>query len=266
MNLLAEGAFIGRIEELLTPDEYNNFIEQSKIARNFIQNHRDLLTCKYDYSNREDHEDHSISISKVQERDKYVKESNLEIHQKWYYINHGDLPNEYFRDLTIMITKKHYPEFPKDLSNQFWGNATFTLYEEGNFINDHRDGLDPDRLCVVLIYFSDPDSYSSNSGGELIIRTAHDEIKKVDPILGNYCVLDFSQNNLDHNVLRVNDDFKRYAYIHFIESEDFVEFLYPQKKKLEIIEKIKEDISELKRENRELKEELVNMNSKKKLI
>lgn len=236
MNLLAEGAYIGRLEEILDPSEYSDFINQSKIARDLIQDKRNLLTCKYDYSYRNDHEDHSISISEVKERDEYVKENNLDVQQKWYYLNNGDLPNEYFRDLSLRIVKKHYPDFPGDLHEHFWGNATFTLYEEGNFINEHKDGLDPDRLCVVLIYFSESDSYTSKSGGELVIRTAHDETKKVEPIIGNYCVLDFSENNLDHNVLNVSGDFKRYAYIHFIESESFVDFLSPQKKKLEVIE------------------------------
>jgi Rps23 Pro-64 3,4-dihydroxylase Tpa1-like proline 4-hydroxylase len=281
MNLLAEGAFVGRLDELLTPEEYSHFIDQSIIAREFIQDNRNLLSCRYDHSDRKDHEDHSISIDLVHEMDKHIKDNGFTVHQKWYYLNHGGLPNEYFRDLTILITKKHYPDFPKDISNQFWGNATFTLYEEGNFINVHKDGLDPDRLCVVLIYFSDPESYTQHTGGELVITTAHDETKKVEPVLGNYCVLDFSENNLHHSVSMVNGDFKRYTYVHFIESDDFVEYLHPQKKKIEVAEMQERNrktetektikkhiyrISILEKENINLKEALRNKGVKKKLL
>ena len=244
MNLIAEGAYIGKIQDLLSDSEYSHFIDQSKIARDLIQEKRNLLTCKYDHSDRKDDENHSVSIENVKERDEYVEENNLSITQKWYYLNNRDLPNEYFRDLSVLVTKKHYPDFPFDLSNNFWGNATFSLYEKDNFINEHKDGLDPDRLCAVLIYFSDPDSYKESSGGELVITTAHGEIKMVDPILGNYCVLDFSQNNLEHEVLKVNDRFQRYTYIHFIESDDFIEILSDHKKKLGIIEYREESMSE----------------------
>jgi Rps23 Pro-64 3,4-dihydroxylase Tpa1-like proline 4-hydroxylase len=257
MNLLAEGAYIGKISDLLSDSEYSHFVNQSKIARDLIQSNRNLLTCKYDYSDRKEDDDHSISISKVQERDEYVEENHLSIHQKWYYLNNGNLPNEYFRDLSILITKKHYPDFTGDLSDRFWGNATFSLYEEGNFIDEHRDGLDPDRLCVVLIYFSDPDSYKKSSGGELVITTAHGEIKMVDPILGNYCILDFSQNNLEHEVLKVNDEFQRYTYIHFIESDNFVEILSDHKKKLSMIEYREESMIEKIRCLEESNEDLI---------
>jgi Rps23 Pro-64 3,4-dihydroxylase Tpa1-like proline 4-hydroxylase len=244
MNLLIEGAYIGKIQELLSEDEYLYFIEKSKIARDLIQSKRDSLSCKYDYDHRKDGEDHSISLDMISERDEYVKKNNFEVEQKWYFLNDGELPNEYFRDLTVLITKKHYPDFPFDLSDSFWGNATFSLYEKDNFIKKHKDGLDPDRLCVVLIYFSDPNDHKESSGGELMITTSHDETKLVKPILGNYCVLDFSENNLYHEVLKVNDEFQRYAYIHFIESDDFIDHLKDHKKKLSIIENREKNLIE----------------------
>jgi hypothetical protein len=108
MNLLIEGAYIGKIQELLSEDEYLYFIEKSKIVRDLIQSKRDSLSCKYDYDHRKDGEDHSISLDMISERDEYVKKNNFEVEQKWYFLNDGELPNEYFRDLTVLITKKHY--------------------------------------------------------------------------------------------------------------------------------------------------------------
>ena len=42
------------------------------------------------------------------------------------------------------------------------------------------------------------------------------------PKLGNYAVLDFTKNNVTHQVLKVNNNFKRFSYIHFLNLKKWI--------------------------------------------
>ena len=69
----------------------------------------------------------------------------------------------------------------------------------------------------MLLYLND--DWKEGDGGELVIKNNGKETI-VLPKLGNYAVLDFTKNNVTHEVLKVNNDFKRFSYIHFLNFKD----------------------------------------------
>ena len=90
-----------------------------------------------------------------------------------------------------------------------------TLYEIGDFIEPHNDGIDTNKLCVILIYLND--DYQDGFGGELIIENNI----IVPPIFGQVAILDFTNNNPNHSVNMVkNDNFKRFAFIRFFYKDN----------------------------------------------
>jgi hypothetical protein len=109
-----------------------------------------------------------------------------------------------------------YPEYVNE--NLYFENRLdsfeLTLYEKNDFIEPHNDGIDSQRLCVILIYLND--DYQQGFGGELIIENHINVI----PIFGNVTILDFTTNNPIHSVNHVLDDeFKRFAFIKFFYKE-----------------------------------------------
>ena len=92
-----------------------------------------------------------------------------------------------------------------------------TLFENGDFINEHKDGFNEGRICVFLIYLSDSQTYN-DGGGKLIIKN-NGIIEEVYPINENFTILDFTQNNVTHEVTSVKNDFKRLTYINFISKK-----------------------------------------------
>lgn len=231
MNL-SEGFYSGNIREILQEDQYLIFEKQASISRTIIEENRQSLICKFDFEGMNNSDPHDIQMSDVKDREDWILKNGFITNQKWYHLHGKELPDDYFRNLTSVIVKNHYPYFPFDVSFPERGNASFTLYENGNFIKNHRDGFDSDRLCVVIIYLSEPFKYEDRLGGKLKVTTSYGERFEVSPVLGNYCILDFSENNIDHEVEIVSGDFKRYAYTRFIESTDFIEYLNPGKRKL----------------------------------
>jgi hypothetical protein len=109
--------------------------------------------------------------------------------------------------------------YPEHINENFYfqnGLTSFdlTLYQKNDFIVPHSDGIDPKRLCVILIYLND--DYQEGYGGELIIENH----TKVAPIFGNVTILDFTANNPIHSVNKiVYDDFKRFAFLKFFFKE-----------------------------------------------
>lgn len=147
---------------------------------------------------------------------KFLKKIKTNTFQHWYF---GEPNLHKFIDVYSLIYDI-YDKIPKslyinDIANvekyqkSITDNTNISLYTKDDFIRNHNDGLDPNRLCVFLMYLND--DYKPGVGGEIKIG---DTI--VEPIFGNIVILDFTQNNPLHEVLPVlNDDFYRYALIKF---------------------------------------------------
>ena len=138
--------------------------------------------------------------------------------QSWLFSSSNpiSLPNPAVEKIYKKIIGNLYPEYANEnlyLQNKL-DSFDLTLYEKNDFIEPHNDGIDPQRLCVILIYLND--DYQDGFGGELIIENHI----KVTPIFGNIAILDFTANNPIHSVNHVLDDeFKRFAFIKFFYKE-----------------------------------------------
>jgi Rps23 Pro-64 3,4-dihydroxylase Tpa1-like proline 4-hydroxylase len=110
---------------------------------------------------------------------------------------------EFIRNVFVSILEKVYPTHSYD--KNFFINCT--MYNKLCYINKHQDGAVGDRLTNILIYLND--DYIDGMGGEIIIDT-----EKVTPDLGKVAILDFSENNPQHEVTEVLDaNFRRIAII-----------------------------------------------------
>jgi hypothetical protein len=138
--------------------------------------------------------------------------------QSWLFTS----PNPFFplnpvvKKIYKKILDNLYPDYINEnlYSENKLDSFDLTLYEKNDFIEPHNDGIDPQRLCVILIYLND--DYQKEFGGELIIENH----VNVPPIFGNVAILDFTANNPTHSVNHVLDDeFKRFAFIKFFYKE-----------------------------------------------
>lgn len=90
-----------------------------------------------------------------------------------------------------------------------------TYYDINCHITPHSDGVDKNRLFVILLYLSN--DYKQGDGGEFNILDKNNLIKEtVTPEFGNVVILDFTENNVSHSVNRVLRDYGRNALISFV--------------------------------------------------
>ncbi len=154
---------------------------------------------------------------------------DFELHQKIY----NEIPHKYqtqmwyqnqieegvaydiFKTLIHRITLDNYADV--NTSNIHIKSYSFreTYYGINSHITPHKDGLDENRLSVILLYLSN--DYKSGNGGEFNILDENHLIKEtITPEFGNVVVLDFTENNVNHSVNRVLRDYGRNALISFI--------------------------------------------------
>lgn len=152
----------------------------------------------------------------IKENIKFLKDLKRNTFQQWYYGEGNLFSNPQSNELlTTIYTKIPATLYNTDIEdretffNRLVHGTSISLYTKGDFIVNHDDGIDKNRLCVFLMYLND--DYQSGYGGEIKIN---DTI--IEPIFGNIVILDFTKNNPMHEVLKVlNDDFHRYAIIKF---------------------------------------------------
>lgn len=183
------------------------------------------MNYRFDYIGVEPYTNNSVKENEIKERDEFIIKNNYKTIQRWWEFNAPtEVLAEYFDNIAVNIGKQLYPNY--DLSIQDYDSrGNFTLYENNDFIKEHEDGFDSNRLCVVLIYLSD--NWNPGDGGELVIKNNEHSLV-VNPILGNFAVLDFVKNNVSHEVLKVNGNFKRFTYIHFLNLKETNTEVYKQ--------------------------------------
>jgi Rps23 Pro-64 3,4-dihydroxylase Tpa1-like proline 4-hydroxylase len=86
--------------------------------------------------------------------------------------------------------------------NYKFGNPVFnmSIYNKGCFIKNHIDGYsgNDNRLCVVILYLNK--DWKKGMGGELIVKTEMGDSIEIEPVFGNFTILDFTTANLEHEV------------------------------------------------------------------
>jgi hypothetical protein len=226
-DLLVEGAYVGDMMDFINDDEYNEMLTVKEKVKEYSITNRDTeLYCRYMISDYEQDYAHRIPLSEVEARDLFIKNNNLKVFQKWFeYKMKQELgePNytDFFMDICERILNRFYPDYEINYGGGFGG---YTLYEDGHFIIDHKDGKNIGRACVIIIYLSSELEYNNDGGGELVIKTNSEKEYTIKPILGTFSLLDFSQNDVHHQVNMVKNGFKRYAFINFFYIKEGQEF------------------------------------------
>jgi Rps23 Pro-64 3,4-dihydroxylase Tpa1-like proline 4-hydroxylase len=90
-------------------------------------------------------------------------------------------------------------------------------YDNECHITKHKDGFNYKRLFVILIYLNK--EWEETNGGDLVIYTKNNDKISLTPKAPSVCVLDFTKNNLEHEVLKVIDG-TRYTYVSFYEVSE----------------------------------------------
>ena len=154
---------------------------------------------------------------------KQIKEiifSNFEFNQDQSWFESGPfVPNELntsnfqesIKHIIHTILQNHYPD---NISRYFEKNNYVTkisCFPKQSWILPHRDGENDERLAVILIYLND--DWKPEYGGQLVLE----KNTLVQPEFGNVAILDFTKNNVHHEVLEVLDDKFRYTFISFLD-------------------------------------------------
>lgn len=232
-DIFKEGAYIGKISDFLGEDELEDFKNMMYDVREYSsEDIENRLVCRYNYDDLVNKYDHAIPPSKVPERDAWVRKNNFHVWQKWWEFKY---PNEsYFNKIAMKILKYIYPQASHAI-DELDSPGNMALFEDGHYIDIHNDGANEGRLCVIIFYLSE-EKKEIKGGGELKIITSTGKEFYVDPFFDNFCILDFSKNNIKHEVKMVNNGFKRYTYINFITfKEGILESIFPsetEKKKI----------------------------------
>jgi GDP-L-fucose synthase len=221
-KFITEGGFyFGKTEEIIkNNEEFQEMIDLLKKDSNDKSNYQ----YRFDYIiDGEDSLGYSPIYNNqemINEREKYVKEKGGREVQRWWEMmkfgSNSQKAREYFQKIVEDYIPKIYPELKDNIDHQ----DNFTLYENGDHITPHNDGENSARYCVIIIYLSDKNDYN-NGGGELEI-SEYGTTVKLSPVNDNFSILDFTRNNPNHSVLRVGNDFRRFAYINFVHNKKMV--------------------------------------------
>jgi len=224
-DLLLKGVFVGELSDFISQDEIDKLGETysgvSKIAKEKLS---EYFIYRHNYQPANDEPqtyNHKPTVFEIAERDRFCKENNLLVWQRWLEsaVPPGgmEITNDPF-DISLEIIKKFYPNFSDRLDNSI-SKGNISLFQDGDFICNHRDGKNEGRICGILIYLT-PESEYNDGGGELILKTADDETLSIKPTFGKFCILDFTTHNIEHEVNPVKNGFQRFTYINFITIRD----------------------------------------------
>ena len=221
-NFLTEGVYVGNIKDFITESEFNDVKDYVNNLKKYIESRKkNYLECiftlkdtgKNDYETFKDIR--NVPYNDVEKAEIFMKENGLESWQKWYMLKnpwefkqtYGEiLDNISLRIVNHLYTEKNYSK------NDFEYSGTFTLYEDGHYIENHKDGKNENKVCNLLIYLNE--EHNEGDGGELVLNTYTNKKLIIKPLLGNFAVLDFTTDlGVEHSVNTVNGDYKRFTYL-----------------------------------------------------
>jgi Rps23 Pro-64 3,4-dihydroxylase Tpa1-like proline 4-hydroxylase len=141
-------------------------------------------------------------ISSLDEFNKIIKDSELDEFapfQLWRAHQYSNDDFQIFKPYLNHLVNTIYGKTMDDL--RFI--SELTCFTKGSYITPHVDKIGSDgNLCVILSYFSEPWDFAW--GGNLILSNN----ETILPNLGTIVVLDFTENNIEHEVTKVIEDNK----------------------------------------------------------
>ena len=141
-------------------------------------------------------------INGLEEFNKIIKDSELDDvkpFQLWRAHEYSNDEFQVFKPYLNHIVESIYSKNMDEL--RFI--SELTCFTKGSYITPHVDKIGSDgNLCVILSYFSE--EWDLEFGGNLILSNN----ETILPSLGNIVVLDFTENNIEHEVTKVLVDNK----------------------------------------------------------
>jgi hypothetical protein len=224
MKIIKDGYIIGNIKDHMSESDYEYF---NRVADYFptIEPHKNsILTGQVsnldlDIPGKSDNNEYTYDAAR--QLNQYLKDNQRFCGSSFYFVdiakmlevnnkNWDDVRyfQNFFKELTVTLLNDFYTEYKFD-NNDINSPGYFTYYEDGDFIQSHTDSVSPGRISVLLLYLNR--EWKDGDGGELILNGK----EKVAPVFGNFVLLDYVENSLEHEVLPVTGEFKRYTYVHF---------------------------------------------------
>lgn len=158
-----------------------------------------------------------VSLAQKAQRHQLIKENNFRVDQQWtVYAYRGYL--QFWETVIEPVVTALYPDLTdKNIKHE----SKFTLYQNGDFTDVHKDSEAPGRKCAFLIYLSEP-SFYNDGGGRLLLGTNRDGsyLQDVLPLAPNYVIIDIEKHSLYHSVELVKNDFRRFAFLDFVWNVD----------------------------------------------
>lgn len=213
-DYINEGVYVGSLFDFVDKNDAT-LLNNINLLKKFAKENTSDIRCRYQYYPGEKNYEDSIAFDEVDARNKFVKENNLNIWQRWYEFHSDFTLNQYFRKIGFDIVKAMYPNSNYKIED-FKNNGNFTMYLDGDMICPHMDGLNDGRVCGLIIYLTPEEEYN-DGGGELTIITNSKKEFSVKPVLGNFSLLEFVNSNITHGVNPVKNGFIRFAYTTFFE-------------------------------------------------
>lgn len=219
-DYLYDGYHIGDMGELVSDLDMFNHLSDKFIKESSRED--DTFYYRYEYNDGGKDLPYvkTIRNSEIAERTKLVQENGYREIQKWgeFHLKkeESEIINFMRKNVENFVTKI-YPDLKDNISHL----DSITLYENGDFIEPHTDGLIPERYCVVLAYLSDPEDYK-DGGGRLVLGAGDDIENYVDPVRTKFVLIDFTKSETLHAVEAVKNNFKRFTYIDFIYNAEML--------------------------------------------
>ena len=192
-ELLSNGFITFNLVDSILDELYNNSLNNNLFNR--IKVSHDSIA--YDTPSKSS----GFKLHELEKED-FIKDPNLKQIWHWKLENNNINLNIFLYD----IFKEFYDY---DVDNVVIHSIS-TLFTKDCFIDLHRDGANNDRIAGILIYLNK--NYDENNGGLLILKNE----EKVIPEFGKVVLLDYTKNNIEHEVTRVIEKDRKAicAFIH----------------------------------------------------
>ena len=143
--LIKNGYYVGKNTDLfLEPSVFQDYC----VKTISLSNSKNDFMYRFDYEHPLPYE-MLIREDDIEKRDQFIKDNNLNTFQRWWQYSGSDLipMKNYFRKCITDFIIENYGYFGELIHMD-----EITLFENGDFINEHKDGVNNDRICVFLIY------------------------------------------------------------------------------------------------------------------
>jgi len=223
-ELREKGYYIGNFEELFSSNEIQFLKNISDVIIEKFTNSENI-ECKTQHTGNHCYpfydfkETYIHPYGDIPKIDGYMEENGYVIFQRWKQLL-NNVPFEGDNQLAelietakLKIIDECYNEFSlkkEDIDLGRWG--TIGMYEKGDKQPPHFDAGSERTIFGCIFYLTPEEDWNEGKGGEFLINYTNE---KVSPTFGKFVLLDFVDNLIEHQVMEILEDYRRYTLISF---------------------------------------------------